>query len=204
MPDLALHHQDLVACHDCDLLQRLPPQPPRGRLRCVRCGALLHEHGHDIVQAPLALAVAALVLFLLANSFPLLEFRFEGRTTTAFLFGGIRELYLQGMPILATTVLIVILVSPALHIGLLMYVYGPLTLGRQPPAFPGALQLIQAVIPWSMLEIFLLGVIVASVKLAERASIVPGPAAWALAALAVVLAAAATQVHPGRLWERVA
>ena len=55
-----------------------------------------------------------------------------------------------------------------------------------------------------MLEIFLLGVLVAAVKLAEQASIAPGPAAWSLGGLIVLLAAASTQVHPQRLWERVA
>ena len=54
-----------------------------------------------------------------------------------------------------------------------------------------------------MLEIFLLGVIIATVKLAEEATIVAGPAAWSLALLVIVLAAAATQVHPQRLWDRV-
>jgi uncharacterized paraquat-inducible protein A len=55
-----------------------------------------------------------------------------------------------------------------------------------------------------MLEIFLLSGVVATVKLAEVATIVPGPAALALGALVVVLAAASTQVHPRRLWDRVA
>jgi paraquat-inducible protein A len=55
-----------------------------------------------------------------------------------------------------------------------------------------------------MLEIFLLGVLVAGVKLAEQATIEPGPAVWALGLLVIVLAAAATQVHPHRLWDRVA
>ena len=66
------------------------------------------------------------------------------------------------------------------------------------------LKFAQAVLPWSMLEIFLLGVLVAAVKLAEQATIVPGAAAWALGLLVLVLAAAATQVHPRRLWDRLA
>ncbi|MGB5761167.1 MAG: paraquat-inducible protein A, partial [Sedimenticolaceae bacterium] len=65
-------------------------------------------------------------------------------------------------------------------------------------------RLIQGVLPWSMLEIFLLGVLVAAVKLAENAVIVPGLAAWSLGLLVLVLAFAATQVHPHRLWEQVA
>ncbi len=107
------------------------------------------------------------------------------------------------MPLLATVVLFTTIVAPMLHIGLLIYLYLPLALGRRPHGFALALRLTQAVLPWSMLEIFLLGVLVAGVKLAEQATIVPGPAAWSLGALVIILAAAATQVHPQRLWGRL-
>jgi len=195
--------RNLVACHDCDLLQRLPAEPPRGRVRCGRCGAVLHRHGHDVVQVPFALGVTAAILFLLANTFPLLEFRFQGQSTTAYLLQGVFELQAEGMPMLALVVLVAILLAPAVQIALLLYVYGPLSFGRLAPGFPVAVRSLQAVTPWSMLEIFLLGVLVASVKLAEQATILPGPAAWSLGALIFVLAAAAAQVHPHFLWERV-
>jgi paraquat-inducible protein A len=201
MPEPVLHHH-LVACHECDLLQRLPSRAPAGRLCCARCGAVLHRHGRDMIELPLALALAGLVLFALSNLYPLLEFRLQGSSDTTYLLAGIAALYAQGMPILATVVLFTTVLAPALHLALLIYVYGALRLGRRPPGFARALRLIQAILPWSMLEIFLLGVIVAAVKLAAQASIVPGPAAWSLGLLVLVLAAAATQVHPHRLWER--
>ncbi len=202
MPDVALHDHDLVACHECDLLQRLLPEPPRGCVRCARCSAVLHRAGRSIIDAPLALALAGVVLFVLSNLYPLIEVRLQGSSDTTYLLAGIAALYQQGMPILATLVLITTVLAPVGHLVLLIYVHGALRLDRRPPGLPAALRLIQAVMPWSMLEIFLLGVIVASVKLAEQASIKPGIAAWSLGLLVLVLAAAATQVHPRRLWER--
>lgn len=192
----------LIACHDCDLLQRVPNHPPPGKIRCHRCSALLHHHGGDVIQTPLALAVTALLLYAVAMGFPLLEFRFQGPTETVYLLGGIRALFDQGMPLLAATVLITIVLAPALHIGVVVYIYGALALNRRPAGYAKALRLLQTVMPWSMLEIFLLGVIVASVKLAEQATIVPGPAAWALGGLTLVLTATTTQVHPETLWNR--
>ena len=152
---------------------------------------------------PLALGVAALILLVVSNSFPLLEFRIQGQRDSTYLLAGIQALYGQGMPLLASVVLLTTVIAPGLHVGLLIYVYLPLCLRRQPAAFAPALRLLQAVIPWSMLEIFLLGVLVAGVKLAEQATIVPGPAAWALGVLVMLLALASTQVHPQRLWERI-
>ncbi len=194
----------LVACHECDELQRLPAERERGRVRCLRCGCVLHHAGRDAIAAPLALGLAALVLFVLSNAFPLLDFGLHGRHDSTYLLAGIRELFNQDMPLLASVVLFTTIIAPLLHISLLIYLYLPLALGRRPPAFAKALRLVQTILPWSMLEIFLLGVLVAGVKLAEQATIVAGPAAWSLGLLVFVLSAAATQVHPQRLWERVA
>jgi len=198
------HDPAVVACRECDLLQRLPVASGQGRVRCRRCGYVLHREGRDVVQVPLALGFAALILFVLSNSFPLLEFGLQGKTDATYLLAGIRRLAEQQHLLLATMVLFTTVLAPVLHIGLLIHVYLPLALGRRPVALAPTLRLAQAIVPWSMLEIFLLGVLVASVKLAEDATIVYGPAAWSLGLLVIVLALASTQVHPSRLWERVA
>jgi len=194
----------LTACHDCDLAQRLPPAPSHGSLRCARCGAVLRRYTGDPVEIPLALVLTALVLFVLSHSFPLLEFSIQGQTSASYIVAGAQQLWLQGKPALAVLVLLTTLIAPALHIGLMIYILGPLWLGRQPPALAAALRLAHWVLPWSMLEIFLLGVLVASVKLADQASVVPGSAAWSLGGLVLVLAAATTRIHSPQLWERVA
>ncbi len=199
----ARHRHDLIACHECDLLQRLPAEHLAGRVRCRRCGCVLDHGGHDPINPPLALGFTALILFVLSNSFPLLDFSLGGQHASTYLLAGIQQLYAQGAILLAGVVLFTTIIAPLLHISLLIYVFLPLSLGRRPPGFVAALRIMQAVLPWSMLEIFLLGVIVASVKLAERATIVAGPAAWSLAILVFVLAATTTQVHPGRLWDRI-
>ena len=133
-----------------------------------------------------------------------MHFGLHGHQDATYLLAGIRELFAQDRPALAGVVLFATVLTPALHIGLLIYLYLPLALGRRPPGFVTALRLVQAVLPWSMLEIYLLGVLVAGVKLAEQAAIQPGPAAWALGLLVLVLAAASARVHPRRLWECVA
>ena len=195
------HESQIIACHDCDLLLSLPANPPPSRLRCSRCNAVLHHHGHDLIDVPLALALTGMVVLVLSNYFPLLEFRLQGRSDATFLLAGIQELYHQGMPLLAGLVFFTTVLAPSVQIGLLVYVYAPLRFGRRPPGFPLALRAIQAILPWSMLEIFLLGVIVAAVKLAEQATIAAGPGALSMGVLVIVLAGAATQVHPHSLWQ---
>lgn len=193
----------LIACHDCDLLQRIPAAASGQRVRCCRCGSVLRRSHHDRFGAITALALTAAVLFVLANVFPLLGFGLQGRYDEAHLIAGIGQLYQQGMPWLGTAVLATTIVLPGLHIALLVYLYVPLSLGRRPPLFAQALRLLQGVLPWSMLEIFLLGTIIASVKLAEQATIIPGVAAWALGVLVVLLAYLSAQVDPRALWRHV-
>jgi paraquat-inducible protein A len=200
------HHStdQIIACHECDAVQRVPPEPPQGRVRCARCGYVLHRCSGDLVATPLALALAAAVLFVISNTYPLMDFTLQGYRDSTYLLAGIRQLYAQGMPMLATVVLLTTFVAPLMHILLLVYVYLPLAFGRRPPSFATAIRLTQGIVAWSMLEIFLLGVIVAAVKLAGQATIVPGPAAWSLGVLVMLLAVASTQVHAHLLWQRVA
>jgi paraquat-inducible protein A len=203
MPSHSIDHDHLVACHDCDLLQRLPTGSVKGKVRCVRCGCVLHHAGRDVAAIPLALGIAALIMLILSNSFPLLEFSLQGNRDEIVLVAGIRELFFQGEWLLATIVLATTLLAPILHVALLIHIHLPLALGRRPAWFPQALRLAQWVLPWSMLEIFLLGVLVAAVKLTQDATMSAGPAVWSLAALVLMLAAASTQVHPQRLWALV-
>lgn len=195
--------QVLVACHDCDLVQRLPAPTVRASVRCSRCGSLLQRSGGDPIATPLALAVAALILFVLSNSFPMVAFTLQGVRETTYLLGGIRELFSEGRIVLAGIVLLTTFVAPLLHIGVLIYLYLPLALDRRPPGFRRAIRMARVVVPWSMLEVFLLGIIVASVKLAEQALIVPGVAAWSLGLLVVLMTVASSYVRPHVLWARV-
>jgi len=68
------------------------------------------------------------------------------------------------------------------------------------PARGRLVGVLQQVRPWSMVEVFMLGVLVAIVKLAALAEIVPGPALWACATLIIVLSLLKTRVRPEDFW----
>ena len=71
----------LTQCHECGLLQRNPPLPVGATARCVRCGCVLHRNRPDSLERTLALTLAGIVLFVIANSFPFLSFQMQGQTT---------------------------------------------------------------------------------------------------------------------------
>ncbi len=83
------------------------------------------------------------------------------------------------------------------------YLLLPLRLGRAPPHFAFVFRMLQAVKPWGMVEVLMLGVLVSLVKLANLAGVVPGIALWSFAALMFVMAAVAAVFDPRDLWARV-
>ena len=193
----------LVACPDCDLLNRLDG-PAVATLLCARCGAVLHRHRPNSIDRTLALVMAALLLFTLANSFPFLAMKSGGFVQETTLLSGMQELWRQGLRLLAALVFATCVLVPAAQLTGLVTILLPLRLGRRPP--PGAariLRLVQAAAPWGMMEVFMLGILVALVKLGHMATIVPGVSVFSFAALIVVMAAAFSTLDPPLLWARL-
>ena len=192
-----------IACHDCDLLHRATPIPQGGAARCSRCGAVLYRERANSLERTLALTIAGVVLFLVANALPFLSFETQGRVTQTTLASGVQELYAQDMSSLALLVAVTAIVAPAVQLGLLLYVLLPLALGRRPWHLARVFRTLRHVQPWSMMEVFLIGILVALVKLVDMANIVPGIALVSFAMLIVVLAGAAATLDPREVWRHV-
>src|SRR5438093_12663946 len=92
----ALADTSLVACPHCDLLQRLPDLAPGASARCPRCDEELWRRREDSLNRTLALALAALVLFAIANSVPMLSLEAVGHQASTTVFGGARPLWIDG------------------------------------------------------------------------------------------------------------
>ncbi|MGD2074527.1 MAG: paraquat-inducible protein A [Gammaproteobacteria bacterium] len=194
---------ELVACHECDTLLRLPPLAPGRSLRCSRCGALLLRNPKGGLDRPIALNIAALVLLVLANAFPFLTLQISGREQTTTIIGASRALYEAGMGPLAVVVLITTLIGPALVVISSLYVLLGVRMRMPLPMLREMLAWISHVQPWGMLDVFMLGVLVSSVKLAGMADMVLGPALYAFAGLILVSAAATSALEPHVLWQRL-
>lgn len=195
--------EELVACHDCDLIHRIPVEGEGSSGRCVRCGAVLYNSKRNTVERTLALAIAGAVLFAVANLFPFLAFDMQGRVTQTTLLSGVRELWSQGMGPMAALVLLTAVLAPGLQLLALLWVLVPLQGGRQPWLLPLALRFLRVLERWSMMEVFLIGILVALVKLGDMAEIVPGLAIYAFAVLILVLAGASAALDRRALWRQV-
>jgi paraquat-inducible protein A len=192
----------LIACHDCDLLQCEPLLPLHAIARCGRCGAELYRHHVDSVDRSLACALGAIVLFAVANTFPIVGLKAAGDLVETTLLGGVQALYAQHMRLVAGLVLLTTIVTPLTELIALVYLLLPLKFNRTPPGMPTVFRTLRLAHAWSMIEVFMLGILVALAKLAHIATVVPGPALWAFGALMLLLVAASAAFDPRELWAK--
>ncbi|MGH8596028.1 MAG: paraquat-inducible protein A [Gammaproteobacteria bacterium] len=153
---------------------------------------------------PLAYTCAAIILFVIANLCPIVGLEFEGARNTATALGAVQALYSQDMLLLAALVLITTIAIPALDLGAMAYLLFAAQFGAKPPGLALILRLILTLKPWGMVEVFMLGILVALVKLAHMATVVPGIALWAFGGVMLLLALTAASFEPRDLWIKIA
>lgn len=156
------------------------------------------------LERPLALAFAAAIAIVIANTTPLMSLSVAGRTATTTLAGGAYEMWLQGSEVTAIIVAFCAVVAPALYVVCLLVVL--LAVQRPPaPSWAGTLlRWADRLRPWSMNEVLLLGILVALTKIAELATVIPGEGMFAVGALVLLLPWLASTFDPHTLWQRIA
>jgi len=201
LPNMA---DTLSACHECDLLQVLP-DPHHGlmRVQCSRCGAELHQHHAQEHEKPLALMLAVTILFILANSFPIIGIESAGLEQSATILGAGESLWKEHMKLVAGLVLFTTLIAPGLEILALTTILACLQFRWRPPGLRTLMRIAVRSRPWSMVEVFVMGVLVSVVKLSHLATIYTGIALWSYGILILLFAGAMSMLNPQALWGEI-
>ncbi|TDG02689.1 paraquat-inducible protein A [Paraburkholderia guartelaensis] len=191
--------RNLIACPDCDLLLSRPLRTRKAEMHCPRCGASIASTDMAQLDRVVALALAAMITFFVAQAYPVVELEMGGVTSATTLTGTVCALWAQGMWPLAVLVACLTIVFPFLDLAAVLYVTAPMRLGVVPPAFAVVLRVLQFVRPWVMIEVLFLGVVVTATKLASRAYVIPETALFALCTLPFMLAVVMA-FEPRALW----
>jgi paraquat-inducible protein A len=192
-----------IGCVECDLLVSVGPLDPGERAKCPRCGHLLTSNTDDGLTRSLAFAIAAAVLLALSMAFPFLSLKASGIEQVMTLPGTARELHAGGYTSVAVLVMTPIIAVPTLMIGALLALLVPVRAGRKASWLVPSGRFLFFLNPWSMVEVFVIGVIVSLVKIGAMATVVLGIAFWAYAAFALCFTAALTNLDRVQLWERI-
>jgi paraquat-inducible protein A len=191
---------EAIVCDGCDAVWHRTPLHDCEIARCPRCHTELDRHPGTQRGRMLPLTLACLVLFTIANLFPIVEIELRGLRSHTTLAGAVVALTGEDMSLVAFLVLATTILFPLMQLLILVWLLVPLRRHRRAIGFALLVRLMQALRPWGMIEVFLLGVLVALVKLSSMASVLPGPALWAFMALTVLLTAVLA-FDPRGFWE---
>jgi paraquat-inducible protein A len=192
-----------IACPDCDLLQQVPPMMPGGKAACARCGRVLAKDLTGVRDRALPLVLTAEITLLVANLYPLMELHVVGRFASTTIAGGAYEMWEQGQRLTSVLVAFCALIAPA---GYLLFVMTLLLAARRSPmpSWSGEmLRWVGHLEVWAMLEVVMLGILVALVKIAQLASVDPGIGMYAFGATILLIPAIAGSLDRREMWRRV-
>lgn len=193
---------ELIACHECDLLHISKPIPNEGKAFCIRCGAFLYRYVPNSLEKALALNISAFILFIMTNSFPFLSLKISGRYVENYFLSGAFMLYRQGMGEVGLLVLMTSFLFPLLSISGMLYILLPIKLGYRPWQMSKVYRMVQALRPWSLVSVFMLGVLISIVKLLDMATIIPGIALYSFFGLMVMMVVANSNLDTFALWSK--
>ena len=192
---------ELVACHECDLLMRKPELARGEKAQCPCCGYELYSHRHNVVERSLALVIAALLLYVPANFLPIMQLNLLGQSSQDTVWTGVVGLFDTGMQGVAVVVFLCSMGIPLLKLLCQLAVLLSIrwNIGRS----YGLLfyRIYHHLKDWGMLEVYLMGVLVAIVKLADMATITDGLGLACFVSLLMVQILLEVVMSPHQIWE---
>lgn len=192
-----------VACHFCDTLQESPRLREGDAAYCCGCSKLLYRNRPHSLARATSFSSAGLVFMVIAHSYPFLTMKSGSLGTELTLAESVLVFWQQDDYLLAAATAFFTILSPLALLGGLLYVTAPLRSGRAWPGAAAVTRWFQRIEPWSMLEVFLLGLLVSLLKLGHLADLTFGIGLWALAGVVVCTSAAIAGIDRQELWDRL-
>lgn len=193
----------ITACKTCGLLQRIGELRPGTSAECCRCGSIVGERKADSLSRTAAFALAALILYIPANIYPILRMEYYGAYSESTVWDGCATLFQNGQWVVAVIVFCASILIPLFKLLGLFFlaVTTQLKSAHRQRERTWVCRIIDAIGPWAMLDVFLLSVLVALVKLERLATVLPGPGILAFTAVVVMTILASASFDPNLIWE---
>lgn len=193
----------LLSCHGCSLLVRRPSEVDAVRIRCPRCGAQLHSRKPNSVSRTWALVIAALIFYFPANLLPVTVTTYLGSTHTDTIMSGVIYFMKTGSWGIALIIFVASIVVPIAKLGVLIgLLLSVQRRARWRPRERSRLYRITEVVGrWSMLDVFVVTVLVALVRIGYLTTIEAGVGVIYFAAVVITTMIAAMTFDPRLIWD---
>ncbi len=195
--------ETIIACETCGLVQRMEELQPGTAAECGRCGWIISERKVNSLGRTAAFSLAALILYVPANIYPILRMNYYGAYSENTVWDGCVKLFQDGQWFVAVIVFLASILIPLFKLlGLFfLVVTAKFKSARRQPERTWIYKIIEVIGPWAMLDVFLLAVLVALVKLEQIATVLPGPGLLAFTAVVVLTILASASFDPKLIWE---
>ncbi len=188
----------LALCHVCGMASPVTAQ------RCPRCHGALHLRLKDSVQRTWAFTIAALALYFPANLMPVLRMESFWGDQQNTIMGGVIQFWQEADYPVAIIIFVASVLIPVLKIVAIIALCLASRSGRRPRAMTRLYRVTEFVGRWSMVDVFVVAILVAVVQLGTTISIHPGPGAVSFAAVVVLTMFAAISFDPRLIWDAAA
>lgn len=195
--------QIITACHQCDLIQYEVNLIAGQKALCVRCNALLYKNTALHYNQEIAFTISALVMLVIANLFPIATIIVQGQAVDARLFDIIQTLVMQQQNLMALLIFITLLLAPVLEVLAMTYLLMQLKWGWPKQHIANAYRLYLIAQKWVLVDVFMLGILVALVKLTPIVIVKVNIAVWALVGLIISLTALAQAFDARKIWTQI-
>jgi paraquat-inducible protein A len=189
-----------VACATCGLVQRVNEPPVGFAAECARCDGVILERRVAGPEVTAALTLAALILYIPANVYPILRMSYYGAYSESTVWDGVVTLARQQEWLVALVVFLASIVVPLVKLAVLFFLVASARTSRWQRLRTSLYRFIDVIGPWAMLDVFLLAILVALVKMGEIATVLPGPGLLAFAGVVILTIVASASFDPRLIW----
>jgi paraquat-inducible protein A len=196
--------ESVYACEMCGLSQGVEPLVPGTTAECIRCGSAIVSRPFGGLEVTAALTIAALVLYIPANIYPILAMSMYGTYIEATVWDGVVNLMQHNEYFIALVVFLASIVVPLLKLIGLLFLVSSVKFGhgRRLRSRTKIYKFIEAIGPWAMLDVFLVAILVALVKMGDLGKIIPGPGLIAFTSVVILTILASQSFDPKSIWNR--
>ncbi|WP_308365475.1 MULTISPECIES: paraquat-inducible protein A [unclassified Microbulbifer] len=192
------------ACHQCDLLLERAVAPLGQKLVCPRCNATLHRNGAHSIRYTAALSLTGLLLFIPSAALPLLHFSIFTFGAENTLFNGVQSLFGAGYIWLSSLVLFCSVLAPLGKFTLLAFISWGCGWEALDRPVANAVRWYHHLRDWAMLDVYMLGILVALVKMSDLGKMAVEPGLYCFAAMMLVSNLTTLSFDPYAVWARMA
>ena len=191
---------NLVICHQCFTLHKEVPITDGSKACCKECGTVLYRYDSRLAEHGIALSLSALIFFIVANFFPLVKIEILGHEQFITITKMIFSLFDNGFFIVGLILSFLLLIFPLMVIVIYILLFILLYFSKGQQLTKDLLILLADILPWSMMDIFLVSILVALVKLIGYAQIHMGIAFWALFVFVLLDIYITKNIHISEIW----